>query len=238
MLFEPIADHRRPAFRKSEVKSLLSERMKGQHPSFRFLTYSTGVFHFQRRRIFRQQELKEALHLVFSVDRRNMHASISSRLNPVLTLTPVYNDGFINPHVDLLAIKDGTDVYPHEHFVYGFENRHGAIATMIDQVVEDFGNTAVPWFEKRWEDLHTNPLVNKGFDMLASWDVDKTMLRNELRQQIKKAKFNVKNMKHPVSNDLREKLLALPLPRPEDYDEIPRLSFELLELYCGCQIIS
>jgi hypothetical protein len=227
-----------PLFKKATIKSLLTERMKRHHPSFRFLTYATGVFHFQRKRSFRNMELKEGLHLVFSAEDRHMHASISSRLNHVHTLTPVYNSGFINPHVDMLAIRNGSNVYPTTNTAYHCDDDHEDLVAMIDQAIADFGNAAVPWFENRWNDLQSNPLVNKGLDIIAAWDLDKTMLRNEIRIQLRRAKLVPRNVRHPVCTELKNKLLAIPGQTSEAYFEIPRLAFELIELYCGCHIIS
>ncbi|MEI9921138.1 MAG: hypothetical protein WDO14_20430 [Bacteroidota bacterium] len=227
----------KPLFKKATIKSLLTERMKRDHPSFRFLTYATGVFHFQRKRSFRNREVKEALHLVFSED-CSMHASISSRLNPIHTLTPVYNSGFINPHVDMIAIRDGNSVFPTNDTLYHCMDDHESLAAMIDQVIGDFGNVAIPWFESRWSDLQTNALVNTGLDIIASWDLDKTMLRNEIRIQLRRAKLVSRNVRHPACTEVKNKLLAIPGQSPEAYHEIPRLAFELIELYCGCHIIS
>jgi hypothetical protein len=225
-------------FKKNTLKSLLTERMKLHHPSFKFLTYATGVFHFQRKRAFRNREVKEALHLVFSIEDYRMHASISSRLNPVHTLTPVYNSGFINPHVDMIAIRNGGNVYPTSDTAYHCNDDPESLTAMIDQLVADFGSAAVPWFDARWKDLQTNALVNTGFDVIAAWDLDKTMLRNEIRVQLRKTRLVVRNVRHVKCTEMKNKLLAIPGQTNEAYHEIPRLAFELIELYCGCHIIS
>lgn len=227
-----------PIFKKTTIKSLLTERMKRDHPTFKFLTYATGVFHFQRKRSFRNREIKEALHLVFSTEDHSMRASISSRLNPVHTLTPVYNSGFINPHVDMLAIRKGNTVYPGNDTAYYCDDDEESLIAMIDQVIADVGSAAVPWFGNRWNDLQTNRLVNSGLDIIAAWDHDKTMLRNEIRIQLRRAKLVARNVRHPMCTGLKNKLLAIPGQTPEAYYEIPRLAFELIELYCGCHIIS
>jgi len=227
-----------PFFKKTEIKSLLTERMKREHPSFRFLTYATGVFHFQRMKEFRGYDLKEALHLVFSISECSMHASISSRLNPVHTLTPVYNAGFINPHVDLLAIRNSPNVFPTSDTAYQSDGTPDGTVAMIDQLIHDFGNTGIPYFETRWTNLHNNTLVNTGIDIIESWDLDKTMLRNELNVQLRKAKLVINNLRHPLCKQLRADLRNIPGQSPEACKEIPRLAFELMELYCNSHIIS
>ncbi|HEX8061362.1 MAG TPA: hypothetical protein VF473_10525 [Cyclobacteriaceae bacterium] len=225
-------------FKKTTIKSLLTDRIKHHHPTFKFLTFATGVYHFQRKRSFRNREIKEALHLVFSAEEQSLRASISSRLNPVHTLTPVYNSGFINPHVDMVAIKYGSNVFPTNNTAYHCDDDHESLVAMIDQGVSDFGTAAIPWFDNRWSDLQTNQLVNCGLDIIAAWDYDKTMLRNEIRIQLRRAKLVARNVRHPVCTELKSKLLTIPGQTSEAYHEIPRLAFELIELYCGCHIIS
>lgn len=225
-------------FRKTETKSFLTERMKKDHPTFRFLTYATGVFHFQRMKAFRDFDLKEALHIVFSVSDNTMHASVSSRLNPIHTLAPVYNKGLINPHVDLGALRDGNDIFPSSNTAYSFNGTRDGMIAMIDQMLVDFTNIGIPYIENRWADLKNNPMVNEGIDIIDSWDFDKTMLRNELTLQYRKAKLRVTSLRHPLYNDVKEQLMAIRDQPTEAYNEIPRLAFELMELYCSSRIIS
>lgn len=227
-----------PPFKPSEIKSLLTERMKKSHPSFRFLTAATGVYHFQRLKDFRDFHLREALHFVFRQSDYSMHMSISSRLNPVHTLTPAYNNGFINPHVDLQAIIKNTGIFPSPETAYQFDGTIESIEPLIDQAIQDFSTHGIAYLDNRWDSLRSNVLVKTGMDIIDSWDFDKTMLRNELNVQLRKAKLRVTNLRHPVCKQLREQLTAVPEQPLEYYKEIPRLAFELMELYCNSRIIS
>ena len=224
--------------KKGEIKSLLTDRMKKEHPSFRFLTFATGVYHFQRTKEFHDYDLRESLHLVLSVTDNQLHASISSRLNPVHTFSPVYNDGFINPHVDLGAIKAGNSTVPTDDAAYHYNGTPDGLRDMIDRMITDFGDVGLSFFNNRWNYLRTNQLVKTGIDIIDGWDFDRTMLRNELNVQLRKARRTVANLRHPLCNQVREQLLAIRGQSPEAVKEIPRLAFELMELYCNSQIIS
>lgn len=226
------------SFKTAEIKSLLTDRMKRSHPSFRFLMAATGVYHFQRLKDFHDYDLKEAVHFVFSMSDASMHVSMSSRLNPVHTLTPVYNNGFINPHVDLGAIVKGDDIFPSPQTAYRFDGTLEGLVPAIDQAIADFSTQGIAYLDARWEKLRTNPLVWKGMQVIDGWDLDKTMLRNELNVQYRKAKLQVANLRHPLCNQLKERLAAVPDQSPEQYKEIPRLAFELMELYCDSRIVS
>jgi hypothetical protein len=224
-----------PITKKIPIKSFLTDRMKKEHPSFRFLTFATGVYHFQRIKEFRDFDLREALHIVIYVDEKRMHASISSRLNHVHALSPIYNNGFINPHVDLLGIKSGNTFPTNE--AYHYDGTPDGLHEMINLVITDFRDIGIPWLDNRWTDLRASKLVKTGLDMIDEWDFDRTMLRNELNVQLRKAR-SVGNLRHPLLNDVREQLFAVPGQSSETINEIPRLAFELMELYCNSQIIS
>jgi len=233
---QPLITEPAPPTKKPAIKSFLTDRMKKEHPSFRFLTFATGVYHFQRVREFRDFDLREALHIVFYFNEKRMHASISSRFNDVHALSPVYNDGFINPHVDLLGIKSGNSLPGDD--AYHYDGTPDGLHEIINLMITDFRDTGIPWLDTRWNDLRTNKLVKTGLDMIDEWDFDKTMLRNELNVQLRKAKRTIGNLRHPLLNDVRERLSRVPDQSPEAIKEIPRLALELMELYCNSQIIS
>jgi hypothetical protein len=224
-------------FKHTEVKPLLTDRMKKLHPTFRFLTAATGVYHFQRVREFGDYDLKEALHFVFSLRDYSLRVSVSSILNPVHNLTPVYNNGLINPHADLVAIVNNDSIFPSPATAYLHDGTIEGINPIIDQAIADFTTHGLPFLERRWNTLRASALVRTGMEIIDLWEFDKTMLRNELNVQFRKAKQIVANLRHPVCNQLKEQLAAIPGQPPEHHQEIPRLAFELMELYCNSRII-
>ncbi len=227
-----------PPLKHNEIKSLLVDRMKKYHPSFRFLMSATGVYHFQRTKDFHDHDLKEALHFVFYMSDYSMHVSISSRLNPIHTLAPVYNTGFINPHVDLGAIVKNNGFFPSANTAYQFDGTVDSLIPIVDQAIDDFTTAGIPYLDQRFAALRSSALVKKGMEIIDSWEFDKTMLRNELNVQYRKARLRISNIRHPLFNQVAQQLANVPGQSPEDYQEIPRLAFELMELYCTSRIIS
>jgi hypothetical protein len=213
--------------RKNELKPLLVRQMKQEQPDFRFLTFATGVFYFQRLRSFGDHDLLEMLHITYSFTERVMQASVSSRLNPVHAFSPIYNDGLINPHVDLAALKAGeiTD--------YRCDGTVEGVREMIAIVVHDFRTEGIRYLDQRLERLNSNPLIRAGLEVIKSWDNDRTMLGNELQMQLKKAKFRIDKVKQPLLNDLKQQLEAIP---GQTSEAVPRLAFDLIELYCNRRI--
>lgn len=221
--------------RKSELKPLLIKQMKQDHPDFRFLTFATSVYYFQRKQNLRDYELKEMLHVVYSFTDHTMQASISSRLNPVHTLNPVYNNGLINPHIDLLALKNYPNHVP-GNTQYTCDGSTEGVRDMIATMIEDFRNIGISYFDRRMTELQFNPLINAGLDLIKDWDFDKTMLGNELQLQLRKAKFRVDRVRHPLINQLNEQLETIAGKSKQSLGEIPALVFDLAELYCNRRI--
>jgi hypothetical protein len=156
----------------------------------------------------------------------------------VHTLTPVYNNGFINPHVDVAAIMNDNGIFPSPETTYQSDGTLDALIPIVDLAIRDFGTYGLAYLDQRWQTLQINALANAGMDIIDNWNFDKTMLRNELNVQLRKAKLVVANLRHPVCHQLKEQLAAIPGQEPEHYKEIPRLAFELMELYCNSHIIS
>lgn len=220
------------SLRKHELKPLLVKLMKQEQPDFRFLTFATGVFYFQRKRDFGDYELKEMLHLAYSFADHTMQASVSSRLNPVHTLNPIYNNGLINPHVDLVALKSGTM----NNAMYKSDGSIDGVRDVVTAVIGDFKSVGVPYLDQRLASLQSNALIAAGLNYIKRWTFDKTMFGNELQVQLRKAKFNVVRVRHPLLNQFRIHLQSVKGQSREAQEEIPRLVFDLVELYCNRRI--
>lgn len=223
------------SLRRSELKPLLVKQIKQEQPDFRFLTFATSVYYFQRMQRFRDYALREMLHIVYSFGDHTMQASVSSRLNPVHTLNPIYNNGLINPHADLVALKAGADIFPGK-IPYVCDGSVDGVREMVKTVIDDFKNIGNRYFDQRLKDLNSSRMIHAGLDVIEQWDFDKTMLGNELQLQLRKAKFNVSRIRQTQLNQLRERLEAIASRSHEDQKEIPRLAFDLVELYCNRRI--
>lgn len=220
------------SLRKTELKPLLVREIKQEQPDFRFLTFATGVYYFQRKRIFRDYDLKEMLHIVYSSADHSMKASVSSRLNPVHTLNPIYNNGLINPHVDLAGLKNVATANAGDAF-YTSDGSIDGVREMIGIVIGDFKDPGVSYLDRRFSALESNALIAAGLDYIKRWDFDKTMLGNELQVQLRKAKFNIDRVRHPLLKQFKAQLESVGGQSPEARQEIPRLVFDLAELYCN-----
>lgn len=235
MITETIQEKASRSLHKRELKPILTKQMKQDQPDFRFLTFATSAYYFQRIRLFRDRHLKEMLHIVYSFTDHTMQASVSSRLNPVHTLNPIYNTGLINPHVDLAALKNGISAVAGDT-PYICDGTIDGVRELVRTVVGDFRNTGTRFLDQRLAALESSRLINAGLDFIDEWDFDNTMLGNELQLQLRKAKFKIERVRQPQLNDLRARLEAIARISGEDKQAIPRLAFDLMELYCNRRI--
>jgi hypothetical protein len=105
----------------------------------------------------------------------------------------------------------------------------------VSAVVADFKTYGILYLDQRWNELRSNPLITAGIEIIKSWDHDRTMLGNELQVQLKKAKFRIDRVRQPLLMDLKTRLGAVPV-QSHAKQEIPRLAFDLIELYCSRRI--
>jgi hypothetical protein len=223
-------------FDQPELRRMLVKSFKTHQPDFRFLTFATGAYYFQRIRDFYDLDLKELVHIVYDFEKQTMHCSVSSRLNPVYTMSPVYSDGIVNAHVDLVGIKHGYGIYPTDETVYRCDGTIEGARVMVEEMVTDFKSTGLSFLDQRLQELWSNHVVRKGIDIIDGWEYDKTMLKNELIKHMRTAKNNPARLKHPMVNAFREQLMAVPNTPASLRSKIPVLTFELLELYCNNRI--
>ncbi len=215
-------------------KSILTRSLRTERSDFKFMCFATGVYHFFRLREFHDYDIREMLHVVYSFDEKKMQCSVSSRLNQVHLLSPIYNDGVVNPHADLLAIKRGRSFFPEANVSYGCDGTEGGAWSMVQGMLHDFKTVALPWYDERFDQLRANPLLRAGLRELDAWEMDKAILKNELSKQLRKANHQLDRVRNPLFNEL-VKVMSDISPH-EPMGNLRRTALELVELYCEARI--
>ncbi len=211
-------------------KSILTKSVRAERSDFKFMCFATGVYHFYRLREFHDFNMREMLHVVYFFDERRMQCSLSSRMNAIHLLSPVYNDGVVNPHADLLAIKRGRSFFPEKNVAYGCDGSEGGAWSMVQGMLHDFKTFGIPWFEQRFEELKASALVRAGLRELDAWELDKAILKNDLCKHMRRVHHRVEKLRHPIFHELVNSMsTAAPL---EPMSNVRRTALELVELYC------
>ena len=224
-------DDNSPELKKGEIKSILLNQANVDSPDFFYTTFKNGCYTFQRLRLYNELTVYETLHIAFGLKDRNFSCSVASRLNPFYIDSNSYNGGLINPHVDLIALKTSKGGIPIEEAYYFHNGRINTTTRIVKQIFGDFTSFGIQFFDRHFQRLNNNQIVNAGLENIKILQYDRARLQSEINTQLKTGGQLISSIKHPVYIQLKENLQSIPAQTREDRQEIPRLAYELLELY-------
>ena len=218
-----------PELKRGQVKQILISDFERGLPEFDFLEYRNGCYTFQNTRIVNGRNLNEYLHIIFALNDRNFSCSVASRINKNYLSSNSYNTGLINPHINLLVLKKGTGAIPADEACYFHNGRVKTITEIIEQIVNDFKEFGKPFLEKQVKQHEKNDLLNVGFDFIKNLEIDKSILNEELEKDINSAG----GLKSKTYLKLKAELQSVKGIDRETRKDIPKLTYELLDFYCG-----
>lgn len=221
-----------PELKRGEVKSILIDKFNKYLPEFEFSRYKNNQYNFQRVRGHKGFKIWETLHVLFLLKDKNFSCSVASRLDPTKIDSRSYDTGLINPHVDLITSKKGTGAVSIEEAYY-FHNGHIQTTTeVVDEICRDYVQYGLPFLDKQYERIKNHDLINAGFDYLLQLSMDKDDLKAQLQDDLKQAGFLFAGLKHSIYLDFKNHLQSIGGQTNDDRKQIPRLSFDLLNIYC------
>lgn len=218
--------------KKGDVKGLLLNAFKEILPDFEFTTYKKSTYYFLRTKTFRGLELYEALNVTFGLKDKNASCSVASVLNKTYLFSSTYNNGFLNGHSDLLAIKSDSGISNIEDSYYWHNGKIVTVDKVIKRIATDFKEYGLRHLDLRKQRLETSDLVKHGLDFIDSLTVERGALQREMEKERKNAEWVLSRIKHPIFIQLREELQCVPNQSRDDRQNISGLTFELIEYYC------
>ncbi len=218
---------------KGGIKKILIEVASEETPDFAFREYKNGVYTFQRKRAFRTYEVFELFHIGFSLKSSAATASIASRLNPRYVHSSSYNNGLLNPHCDLISLKKASKLISYNEATYNLHTNVETGEHFVRTIFKDFKIYGTNLLESQFNRLNSNAIISHGLDYLDNLELNKQELNSALELELKNIRYVIHSIKHPAYLELREYLQALSGQTREDRRLIPRLTLELLEVYCN-----
>jgi hypothetical protein len=219
-----------PELKKGEIKGILINSFQSHLPEFKFSNYKSSQYNFQRTRERKGFTVWETLHVLFSLGDKNFSCSISSRLNKDYGSSKSYDNGLINPHVDLIALKKGTGAVGIEEAHYFHNGKIQTTTKSVEQICKDFVDYGVPFLDDQYDRLNTNQIVNEGLGYIQQLGVDRQTLKSEINNELKQVGYVASRLTHPVYVDLKETLQSIQSQTREDRQKIPKLAYDLLGL--------
>ena len=223
--------HNSRELKKGEMKNILIDNFANILPDFKFLAYKSKSYVFQRLRIINNFTVYETCSVLFSLKSKCFDCSIASRLDKSLIFSNSYNLGLINPHDSLLFLKAGKNSLP-LHEAYYFHN--GLVETttkIVKQILGDFEKIGLPFLERQAKNLEQDDIILFGLDYISNLKVDKSKLKEEIEVIYAQNEHVMSAINHSIYLDLKKKLQSFEERNAEDKKEIPKLTFELLQLY-------
>jgi hypothetical protein len=220
-----------PELKKGEIKQILIQTAGEVLPDFEFLAYKNSCYSFQRLRQVNKLTVYEILHIIFTVKDKNFACSIASRLNPEYIFSNQYNNGLLNLHQDLKALKHNSGTLNIQDAYYFHNGQVETTTKTMKEIFGDFKKYGLPFIDKQVERLKSNSIVKRGFDYIDDLQIDKQKLKTEITEELNKGGLLLSCITHPNYIDLKAKLQSVSGQSKEDRQKIPKTAHELLELY-------
>lgn len=220
-----------PELKKGEIKQLIILAAGKVLPDFEFLTYKNSCYTFQRLRKLNNLAVYELLHLMFTLKNKHFACSIASRVNPSYIFSNQYNIGLINPHRDLKVLRHHSGALNIQDAYYFHNGKVETTTETLNEIFRDYKEYGLPFLDEQMERLKSNAIVKRGFDYIDHLQTEKEKLKNEIMEELNTRSLPIPSIKHPIFNDLKEKMLSVSRQSKEDRRKISKTALELLEFY-------
>lgn len=211
-----------------DFREIIIDILKLRLPDFEYYSYKNNTYTFLRVRSYKSLDVFETFHIVFSIKNGCISCSVASRLNKEHIELSAYSSGLINPHSDLIVIKEGNGPIPFKNAYYFHDGFKTNVEIQIERMLKDMQGFGLKFLEDQFERLNQNAIINTGLDYFLSYD--KKQFKNEIEAELKFKKFTISSLAHPKFIELKEMLQNVKDQTREDRKLIPNLAYELLIL--------
>ncbi|GAA0732723.1 hypothetical protein GCM10009430_46150 [Aquimarina litoralis] len=219
-----------PKLKKGEFKKILLPLMEKNFPDFQYAYYKNRYYSFQRTREVHQMTVYESIDIGFTLKDKYCICSVASRLNPFFVGSSGYNNGWINPHYDLMVLKKGTGIIPLEEAFYYHNSKIQTTTRIIHEIISDLKKYGLRFINHQYHNLKTNPLIIEGLQNFKAIDYDNSKLKAEIELQQKKDGNKITKFNHPIYFELKKSLQKMKGISRENRKRIPKLTHELIEI--------
>lgn len=220
-----------PELKKGEIKQILIQTANELTPGFEFVAYKSNCYSFQRLRKTGSLTIYETLHILFTLKDGNFACSIACSLNPEYIFANAYNNGLINPHIDLKVLRHNKRALKITDAYYFHNGQVRKTTATVREIFQDYSKYGLSFLDKQFERFQTNEIIKEGLNFINNLNFDKEVLRKEIGNELNIGKLRLSSIKHPIYLSLKEKLFDLNEQNKEDRQQIPKTAYELLEIY-------
>ncbi|MBL4937767.1 hypothetical protein JK636_18845 [Clostridium sp. YIM B02515] len=219
--------------KNGDVKGILINEFSISVPEFSFIRYQDSTYYFSRVKGYKGNKLYETLSISYSLKGKSFDCSISSCFNKKYELSHALNIGTLNPNIRLKVLINENKVSNIKEAYYFHDDNIYSVKNAVSMIANDYKKHGLQYLEDRFCKLEHDLILNTGLDYISNLKVNHQTLNYELNDELLKAKYMVSRVKQPQFVELKTILKKTPYGTKEYKQYIPKLSYELLELYCN-----
>lgn len=217
--------------KRGEIKNIILDLFSNELSDFAYDSYKNGVYYFSRTRNLHGLNLLETLHVGYSLKNRNFYCSVSSCLNTRYQFESSYNIGPLNPHIDLIVLVKNQGAIKIEEAYYFHNGKLDTTRNVVEQIVKDYKHYGLDYLSNRFSRAEEDNYLKFGLRFIKELSVDPICLKTELQEELKNKNYRVGLIEHPIYIELKKQLQGVKGGTKEYRQYIPKLTYELLELY-------
>jgi hypothetical protein len=220
-----------PELKNGEIKQILIRSANEILPDFEFLAYKKRCYIFQRLRYVNELRVYETLNIFFSLQEKIFACQIASRLNPEYVFINDYNIGLINPCRDLKVLRHNRGILNYKDAYYFHDGQVETTKIIVNEIFSDYKKYGLPFLNQQLYRLKSNAIIGCGLEYIDNLQTDKENLQKEITKELNECELLLSRLKHPIYLDIKAKMRSISGQSKDDRGLIPKLSYELLELY-------
>ena len=219
--------------KRGEIKLFITEEFNKNLSDFELYESKKQIYFFVRKRTYKSFILNEVFSIYYSSrNDTGIDCGIATVFNENYISNSQFNTSKLNTNiVSPLNLKRQKEDLPKEESYYFHNGEIQSIKKMIVEIVNDFKIFGLKYLDEKFEKLKEDEILNNGLEFISNLKIDKELLKTEILEDLKKGENVVSRMKNKTFIELKEKLQKIPNQLRENKQLIPKLSFELLELY-------
>lgn len=220
-----------PELKKGEIKNILISKIKNEFPLFKFLKYNNNCYTFENTKFLNSFEVFEHIHIVFSLKNKTFNCSISSRVGKKYLGNNFYNTGLLNPHINLISLKNKSKGISIDKAYYFHNGKQLTTTKIVEEIIKDLKRYGLPFFSEQHKFLQENRVIKTGFEFINKLQIEKQLLREEMKAHLNTGRL-ISTIENKTYQSLKSELQKVKRIKKETYKHIPKLAYDLLELYC------
>jgi hypothetical protein len=222
--------------KSGQIKNIINDEIQKELNQFSFKKYQNGFYYYQSVTEYEGHEIRNTLHIGFSLKERNFQCSISSCFNRTYDFEHQYNTGPLNPHIDLIALVKKTGIIKIEESAYFHNGKLNTTTQIVRNIVEDYKKEGINFLNRRMSALKNDQFMRIGLNFIDNLNVDPTDLKRDLCERSKEVKYRVSRVNNPLFEELKLIFIKTEGGEKEYRQRLPKLAYELLEYYCDKRI--